>query len=474
MTGATESGRYTGARTTAFVVLGAMILLGLAFGLLPAPVGVHERQRAELYRRGGDTCVRLFYLAHAGGLLAQAGGLQEGLGRQFLERSTSYYYLSAEADPSDTDTALSLALALSALGERGEALSLLSSAANREGRAAERNALVATVAVIGSDPPRRHYVEMAADHLRGTVPGRMVLAEAFGRMGEKELADQEWSGAHALGLTLVKRLWAALAVCGVIVLAGAIGLIFGIVRLFRRSAEPRTGEDSPAAAWGIREGVEALVVWVFVSLLAVIVLERVSAGAGRREAVYQLGAAVAGGVAAVAWVWAVSPRGASFGWRLRGWWRQAAIGVSAAGIAAVPLFGLYQVLQELEVRQQVLPGKLPEEHPLVPFFVVESGWGMRVMLIVAACVVVPFLEETLFRGVIYRALRRNWSFAAAALASAAIFAVIHMSWGGLIPYLVLGLVFAYLYERSRSLVAPWAAHGAFNGFNLAILLALFG
>jgi membrane protease YdiL (CAAX protease family) len=87
---------------------------------------------------------------------------------------------------------------------------------------------------------------------------------------------------------------------------------------------------------------------------------------------------------------------------------------------------------------------------------------------------VPVVEETLFRGVLYGALRRHWPFAPAALASGAVFAVGHLSLAGAIPYLLLGLLFAYLYERSGSLVAPWAAHGAFNAFNLAVLLALFG
>ncbi len=174
-----------------------------------------------------------------------------------------------------------------------------------------------------------------------------------------------------------------------------------------------------------------------------------------------------------------SPAGTRIGWRLTGWWRQAALGISAAGLSAAPVLGLHKLLQDLQLRHlylrpRSLPAKLPEEHPLVPLFVGEEGWQWRAMLIVGACVILPILEETLFRGILYRALRRHWSFAPAAVGSAAIFAVSHLSWAGMVPYLLLGMVFAYLYERSGSLVAPWAAHGAFNGFNLAILLALFG
>ena len=49
-----------------------------------------------------------------------------------------------------------------------------------------------------------------------------------------------------------------------------------------------------------------------------------------------------------------------------------------------------------------------------------------------------------------------------------------MDLAGFLVYALLGLLFAYLFERSRSLVASWAAHAAFNVFNLMLLFALFG
>jgi hypothetical protein len=87
---------------------------------------------------------------------------------------------------------------------------------------------------------------------------------------------------------------------------------------------------------------------------------------------------------------------------------------------------------------------------------------------------VPALEETLFRGILFGGLRRRWSYWPAALVSAAIFAVVHQHLAGFVTYLLLGLIFAYLFEASRSLVTSWAAHAAFNIFNLMLLFALFG
>ncbi|UCC67865.1 MAG: CPBP family intramembrane metalloprotease, partial [Armatimonadota bacterium] len=222
-----------------------------------------------------------------------------------------------------------------------------------------------------------------------------------------------------------------------------------------------------------------LILWLFVAMIAGAVLIAVMPAEAPHEAVYQLLVALVAGVPAIAWVLLTSPSGTRLGWRLAGWWRQVAAGISAAGLAAAPVLVLHQLLQDLQVRQMFLRPRgltenLPEEHPLVPLFVGEQGWQWRAALIVGACVILPVLEETLFRGILYGALRRRWSFAPAALASAAIFAAAHLSWVGMVPYLLLGLVFAYLYERSSSLVAPWAAHGAFNAFNLAFLLTLYG
>jgi hypothetical protein len=108
----------------------------------------------------------------------------------------------------------------------------------------------------------------------------------------------------------------------------------------------------------------------------------------------------------------------------------------------------------------------------VPVF--AEAHGIRaVLLVLAACVAAPALEETLFRGILFRALRCRWSFPAAAALSAVIFALGHTRWSALLPYLLLGALFAWLYERSGSLVAPAVAHGAFNGFNLAIILVLY-
>jgi membrane protease YdiL (CAAX protease family) len=84
-------------------------------------------------------------------------------------------------------------------------------------------------------------------------------------------------------------------------------------------------------------------------------------------------------------------------------------------------------------------------------------------------------EEILYRGYLHGALSRTRGFAVAAVVSSALFAVRHATQLALVtPYpwpaavswcalaFVLGIVFAWLYERTGSLTLPVVAHYAFN------------
>jgi membrane protease YdiL (CAAX protease family) len=215
---------------------------------------------------------------------------------------------------------------------------------------------------------------------------------------------------------------------------------------------------------------------MFVATVANAVLDEVLAAQGEWRPAFLLLPALAAGLIAVGWVWLVCPRPRRLGWDISRPWRPLLVGLAATGVSAIPVLALYLGIQHLQMQymlaHQPVPGALPPEHPMVPVFVAASGWRMNVVLVGAACVILPALEETLFRGILYRGLRREWAFAPAALVSALVFAVAHLNPAALVPYMLLGVLFAYLYERSSSLVAPWAAHAAFNGFNVAILMAI--
>lgn len=89
--------------------------------------------------------------------------------------------------------------------------------------------------------------------------------------------------------------------------------------------------------------------------------------------------------------------------------------------------------------------------------------------------ITPLAEEALFRGFLYRLLRRRLSPWLAAPISAALFAASHGSLA-LAPWLFyMGLVLALLLERTRSLFCPIIVHGLANGLaTLSIVVLLKG
>ncbi|GAC1444590.1 MAG: hypothetical protein NVSMB52_04040 [Chloroflexota bacterium] len=101
-------------------------------------------------------------------------------------------------------------------------------------------------------------------------------------------------------------------------------------------------------------------------------------------------------------------------------------------------------------------------------------------LLLFASVEVPLVEETLFRGILFQGMRTffaRWfsyhaSVAAAAVASGALFGLVHPephSW----PILIfIGIALAYVFQYSRSVYASALVHGIIN--SIAVLAVLNG
>ena len=77
-------------------------------------------------------------------------------------------------------------------------------------------------------------------------------------------------------------------------------------------------------------------------------------------------------------------------------------------------------------------------------------------------VIISGAEELIFRGFIYKSLRKRCSCLAAILISSVAFGYYH---GTLVQGVyagAIGLVLAFSYERYRSVLAPWVIHGSAN------------
>jgi len=94
----------------------------------------------------------------------------------------------------------------------------------------------------------------------------------------------------------------------------------------------------------------------------------------------------------------------------------------------------------------------------------------KAMLVVAAVLVAPLVEETIFRGFIYGVLKRFTDGFFAAVCSALLFAVVHFHAGSLFPLAVLALMFCAAYEITGSLLVPMVMHSLFNSTSIALMI----
>ncbi len=97
------------------------------------------------------------------------------------------------------------------------------------------------------------------------------------------------------------------------------------------------------------------------------------------------------------------------------------------------------------------------------------AWGF-VLLCLSAVVVAPVTEEIVFRGFVYATFRRWWGPLGSICASAVLFAALHGHAPAFLQLFVVGFLFAYLYERTGSLVAPIAAHALVNLHSMLVIL----
>jgi uncharacterized protein len=95
------------------------------------------------------------------------------------------------------------------------------------------------------------------------------------------------------------------------------------------------------------------------------------------------------------------------------------------------------------------------------------------LVILHSVIVAPLVEETIFRGLVFPYLRRYWPFLPAALVSGAFFAAMHLEPRSLLAFTGLGVLFAWLRERTGSIWSSVILHATANAVAL-LLVAHFG
>ena len=104
----------------------------------------------------------------------------------------------------------------------------------------------------------------------------------------------------------------------------------------------------------------------------------------------------------------------------------------------------------------------------------EAALGPLVIVVIGLAVVVgaPFGEELLFRALLFRGMRGHWRFMPAAWGSGLLFALFHVNLAVVVPFALIGVLFAWAYEESGSLWVTIVAHGGLNGVSFVVTLLL--
>ena len=91
-----------------------------------------------------------------------------------------------------------------------------------------------------------------------------------------------------------------------------------------------------------------------------------------------------------------------------------------------------------------------------------------------ALVVAPVLEEFLFRGILFRAMKGSFGVGPALVISSILFGLVHQNVLSFVPLTFLGIILSLSYERTGDLRTCIFIHAFFNGFMVFSILVGHG
>lgn len=333
----------------------------------------------------------------------------------------------------------------------------------------------------------RDYADQAWDGPSLSSEERQAITESLGWLGQLALEPKERqtpkrqqieTGAKNFAMFLVFVLLFGVAAFGLGAVVGFVAVVMASMGYLRSSLKPQTGHGHVY--------IETFVVWLagFIGISFVIGFLVPPA--------YSLIANAVGfpaSLAALAWPLL---RGVSFndlcselGITLRKLWLEPFAGLLGyiAGFPLLVLSAVFMIiLMGIFGEQPSVDNFEPVYEPSHPINETVSKGGMGVIFWVAlmTCVMAPLVEETIFRGVLYRHLRdmtASGRILLSTLVSAAVsgfvFAAVHPQGIFVVPVLgTLGFIFAVVREWRGSLVAPMVMHAIHNSMITIMLVIL--
>jgi membrane protease YdiL (CAAX protease family) len=137
------------------------------------------------------------------------------------------------------------------------------------------------------------------------------------------------------------------------------------------------------------------------------------------------------------------------------WWFPGALTLAALGV----IYGWVAMMS--------LVGWTEDDMPAQAF----DNAGPLIVVVVAAVFMAPVIEELFFRGFLFGGLQEGWGWVLAAAVSSILFGMAHLSPYALVPFTLVGFLFAWSFRYTGSLASSIVAHTIVNTVSVAILFA---
>lgn len=132
-------------------------------------------------------------------------------------------------------------------------------------------------------------------------------------------------------------------------------------------------------------------------------------------------------------------------------------------------FGIFNMLWAnlfVSLLTLIMPDFMLESYASTETAIYGSSFAMQLL---TAGIVAPIVEELIFRGLVYKRLKKMTGLIVAAVLSALLFGIFHGNWVQAPYAMILGLVCVFVYEKYKSVIAPILLHMSANVF--AVILS---
>ena len=123
------------------------------------------------------------------------------------------------------------------------------------------------------------------------------------------------------------------------------------------------------------------------------------------------------------------------------------------------LFGILMQLTDFKPSQQEVAKQVQQMSETSLF-----------LIIIGPAILIPIVEELLFRGALYKSLKISQSPLAAAIISSILFGLAHLEPDTMPQLITIGFILAYVYEKSGSIIVPCLLHATNNFVSVMVLV----